>query len=99
MDKSAVPNAGDLMTEETMLRDPQQIEPLAEPLAGAVGIPRRHGLTLMQLTSRTCRWPIPGPAPGTDPKTAGFFFCGAATSVQPYCEVHRAIAYRAPAQR
>jgi GcrA cell cycle regulator len=81
------------MTEETMLRDPQQIEPLAEPLAEAVDIPRRHGLTLMQLTSQTCRWPI------GDLRSANFCFCGATTSVQPYCEVHRAIAYRAPEQR
>jgi hypothetical protein len=110
--------AEDLMTEETMLRDPgpgtcpcpgpQQIEPLAdgvvsvdhveiEPLAEAapvaVDIPRRQGLTLLELTSRSCRWPI------GDSRKAGFYFCGAATSVQPYCGFHLGVAYRATAQR
>jgi GcrA cell cycle regulator len=116
--------ADDLMTEETMLRDPstgsggpgpstplderlgaqdcpcpepQPIEPLAEPPSEAapvaVDIPRRQGLTLLELTSRSCRWPI------GDSRKADFYFCGAATSEQPYCEVHRVIAYRAPAQR
>jgi GcrA cell cycle regulator len=99
--------AEDLMTEETMLRDPgpgtcpcpepQSIEPLAEPPSEAapvaVDIPRRQGLTLLELTSRSCRWPI------GDSRKADFYFCGAATSEQPYCEVHRVIAYRAPAQR
>jgi GcrA cell cycle regulator len=69
--------------------DPVEIEPLAEAAPVAVDIPRRQGLTLLELTSRSCRWPI------GDSRN----FCGAATSEQPYCEVHRAIAYRAPAQR
>jgi hypothetical protein len=101
--------ADDLTTGETMLRDPgpgtcpwpgpQQIEPLAEAAPVAVDIPRRkggfarQGLTLLELTSRSCRWPI------GDSRKADFYFCGAATSEQPYCEVHRVIAYRAPAQR
>jgi hypothetical protein len=56
-------------------------------------IPRRQGLAFMQLTRRTCRWPI------GDPRKEDFCFCGA-TSVRgrPYCELHCGIAY-APAQR
>jgi GcrA cell cycle regulator len=81
-------------TGETMLCDPgpQQIEPLAKAAPVAVDIPRRQGLTLLELTSSSCHWPL------GDPKTADFFFCGATTDVQPYCKVHRVVAYRAPAQ-
>jgi GcrA cell cycle regulator len=95
--------AEDLMTGETMLCDPgpgtcpcpgpQQIEPLAEAAPVAVDIPPRQGLTLLELTSRSCRRPI------GDSRKAGFYFCGAATSVQPYCGFHLGVAYRATAQR
>jgi GcrA cell cycle regulator len=77
------------MTEE-MLRDPgpQRIEPPTETARPSTRC------TLMQLTSRTCRWPI------GDPKRGDFCFCGA-TSVRgrPYCEFHLGVAYHAPAQR
>jgi hypothetical protein len=53
---------------ETMLRDPE-----AAPVAA--DIPRRQGLAFMQLTRRTCRWPI------GDPRKEDFCFRGA-TSVR-----------------
>jgi hypothetical protein len=88
-----------LTTEETMLRDPrlgspQQIEPLADEAPVAAPRPPRRGVTLLQLTSRTCRWPI------GDPKKEDFCFCGATTPVwgRPYCELHLGVAYHAPAQ-
>jgi hypothetical protein len=58
----------EMTLRETMLRDPE-----AAPVAA--DIPRRQGLAFMQLTRRTCRWPI------GDPKTGDFCFCGA-TSVR-----------------
>jgi GcrA cell cycle regulator len=77
------------MTEE-MLRDPgpQQIEPPAEAAWPSTRC------TLMQLTSRTCRWPI------GDPRSADFCFCGA-TSVRgrPYCDFHLGVAYAPPQRR
>jgi GcrA cell cycle regulator len=77
------------MTEE-MLRDPgpQRIEPPAEAARPSTRC------TLMQLTSRTCRWPI------GDPRSADFCFCGA-TSVRgrPYCDFHLGVAYAPPQRR
>jgi hypothetical protein len=82
--------ADDLTTEKTILRDSgrQQIGPLAEAAPGT-------RCTLLELTSRTCRWPI------GDPKKEDFCFCGATTPVRgrPYCEFHIGVAYHAPAQR
>ena len=44
---------------------------------------------LMQLTERSCRWPI------GDPSTPNFWFCGKSTiqAGKPYCEEHSALAY------
>jgi GcrA cell cycle regulator len=46
-------------------------------------------LSLMELTERTCKWPI------GDPATDDFYFCGL-TSVagKPYCEAHVAVAFQ-----
>lgn len=47
--------------------------------------PGRKLLSLLELTSTTCRWPF------GDPKDAGFGFCGCACSEeQPYCDEHTA---------
>ena len=46
-------------------------------------------LTLLELTERTCKWPI------GDPATSDFWFCGhQAESGKPYCETHVAIAFQ-----
>ena len=46
-------------------------------------------LTLMQLTERTCKWPI------GDPATDKFWFCGHPCAPgKPYCEQHVSIAYQ-----
>jgi GcrA cell cycle regulator len=77
------------MTEE-MLRDPgpQRIEPPTEAARPSTRC------TLMQLTSRTCRWPV------GDPRKAGFHFCGAVpVQGKPYCEFHVGIAYAPPQRR
>ena len=46
-------------------------------------------ITLMELTERTCKWPV------GDPATVDFWFCG--LSVQqgkPYCEAHVGVAFQ-----
>ncbi len=50
--------------------------------------PRRKLVSLMKLTSKTCRWPI-----GT-PGSKGFGFCGKRpVDGQPYCDSHCAVAF------
>lgn len=51
-------------------------------------------LSLMELTERTCKWPI------GDPATDKFWFCGhAAEPGKPYCETHIEIAFQPVASR
>lgn len=46
-------------------------------------------LSLMELTERTCKWPI------GDPATDDFWFCGlAAQPGKPYCEAHVGVAFQ-----
>ncbi len=46
-------------------------------------------LTLMELTERTCKWPI------GDPATEDFWFCGlSAQPGKPYCEAHVGVAFQ-----
>ncbi|WP_062762515.1 GcrA family cell cycle regulator [Falsirhodobacter sp. alg1] len=50
---------------------------------------RARKLTLMDLTERTCKWPI------GDPATEEFWFCGLpATPGKPYCEAHVGVAFQ-----
>lgn len=50
---------------------------------------RARKLTLMELTERTCKWPI------GDPATDDFWFCGLpATPGKPYCEAHVGVAFQ-----
>ena len=44
---------------------------------------------LMELTERTCKWPI------GDPATPNFWFCGLAVKPgKPYCEAHVGVAFQ-----
>jgi len=46
-------------------------------------------LTLMELTERTCKWPI------GDPATEDFWFCGLSSLPgKPYCEAHVGVAFQ-----
>ena len=46
-------------------------------------------LTLMELTERTCKWPV------GDPATDDFWFCGLPTQAgKPYCEAHVGVAFQ-----
>jgi GcrA cell cycle regulator len=51
-------------------------------------------LTLMELTERTCKWPI------GDPATNDFWFCGLGTQAgKPYCEAHVGVAFQPMSSR
>ncbi len=46
-------------------------------------------ISLMELTERTCKWPI------GDPATEDFWFCGLASQPgKPYCEAHVGVAFQ-----
>jgi GcrA cell cycle regulator len=46
-------------------------------------------ITLMELTERTCKWPV------GDPATEDFWFCGLPVkSGKPYCEAHVGVAFQ-----
>ncbi|MDF3606887.1 GcrA family cell cycle regulator [Paracoccus sp. DMF-8] len=51
-------------------------------------------LTLMELTERTCKWPI------GDPATEKFWFCGMPSQPgKPYCEAHVSVAFQPMSSR
>ncbi|MGX9355426.1 GcrA family cell cycle regulator [Roseobacteraceae bacterium S113] len=51
-------------------------------------------LTLMQLTERTCKWPV------GDPATDDFWFCGLPVQQgKPYCEAHVGVAFQPMSSR
>ena len=51
-------------------------------------------LTLMELTERTCKWPV------GDPATDDFWFCGLTVQTgKPYCEAHVGVAFQPMAAR
>lgn len=51
-------------------------------------------LTLMELTERTCKWPI------GDPATEDFWFCGLPVQAgKPYCDAHVGVAFQPMSSR
>ena len=51
-------------------------------------------LTLMELTERTCKWPV------GDPATPNFWFCGLPVQPgKPYCEAHVGVAFQPMSSR
>ncbi|HWL55296.1 MAG TPA: GcrA family cell cycle regulator [Paracoccus sp. (in: a-proteobacteria)] len=55
---------------------------------------RARKLTLMELTERTCKWPI------GDPATDKFWFCGLpSVPGKPYCEAHVGVAFQPMSSR
>jgi len=51
-------------------------------------------LSLMDLTERTCKWPV------GDPATEDFWFCGLAVQAgKPYCEAHVGVAFQPMSSR
>jgi len=51
-------------------------------------------ISLMELTERTCKWPV------GDPATDNFWFCGLPVQVgKPYCEAHVGVAFQPMSSR
>ena len=51
-------------------------------------------INLMELTDKTCKWPV------GDPATEDFFFCGLPSEMgKPYCKDHNGVAYQPPNAR
>ncbi|MFN3991750.1 MAG: GcrA family cell cycle regulator [Tabrizicola flagellatus] len=69
---------------------PSQNEISPEALASVREVEKRaRKLTLMELTERTCKWPI------GDPATEDFWFCGLPSLPgKPYCEAHVGVAFQ-----
>lgn len=61
-----------------------------EALASVREIEKKSAkISLMELTERTCKWPI------GDPATDDFWFCGLASQPgKPYCEAHVGVAFQ-----
>ncbi|MEM7438173.1 MAG: GcrA family cell cycle regulator [Pseudomonadota bacterium] len=74
---------------------PSNSEISEEALANVAAVEKKaKKLRLMELTEKTCKWPI------GDPATEDFWFCG--LSVQqgkPYCEAHTAVAFQPMSSR
>jgi hypothetical protein len=65
-------------------------KPYVEHPGDDAHIPIVQRRSLLDLDSRTCRWPV------HDPAAPDFFFCGAQSAFgRPYCATHCARAYRA----
>jgi GcrA cell cycle regulator len=64
-----------------------------EPEPELIEIPLEQRKTLLQLSEKTCRWPV------GDPGSSEFYFCGGDTANEmPYCSYHARVAYQ-PADR
>ena len=51
-------------------------------------------ISLMELTEKTCKWPV------GDPATEDFWFCGLAVKAgKPYCEAHVGVAFQPMSSR
>ncbi len=73
---------------EAVLAPVEEVAPVAEL------VPLSKRTTILNLTERTCKWPI------GDPSTDDFYFCGhPAEAGVPYCPYHCKIAYQPVADR
>ncbi len=74
---------------------PSQSEISEETRANLAALEKKaKKLSLMQLTERTCKWPI------GDPATEDFWFCGHPVQPgKPYCETHVGVAFQPMSSR
>ena len=74
---------------------PSNNEISAEALAKVNAVEKKaKKLSLMELTERTCKWPV------GDPATDDFWFCGLTTQTgKPYCEAHVGVAFQPMSSR
>lgn len=90
MVKDQIPAQRPRVPGQPMPPQPSGSEISAEALANLAEAARKaKRLSLMQLTERTCKWPV------GDPATDDFWFCGLPTVAgKPYCETHVAVAFQ-----
>lgn len=83
--KPAIVPAGQPLPPQPSLNE---ISP--ETLASVREVEKRsRKISLMELTERTCKWPI------GDPATENFYFCGLPSQPgKPYCEAHVSVAFQ-----
>lgn len=68
-------------------------EPIMQPASDVV-VPISRRLSLLQLTERTCKWPL------GDPLSEDFHFCGhESCENSPYCTYHAKLAYQPSSER
>jgi GcrA cell cycle regulator len=95
--QGAVPPAGRLRPQpgQPLPPQPANAEMSAETLANLAEVAKKaKRLGLMQLTERTCKWPV------GDPATDDFWFCGLpATAGKPYCDTHVSVAFQPMSSR
>jgi GcrA cell cycle regulator len=84
-----------LMAGEPLPPQPSANEISAEALAKVNAVEKTaKKISLMELTERTCKWPI------GDPATEKFWFCGLPTQQgKPYCEAHVSVAFQPMSSR
>jgi len=84
-------NALKIEPEEDVLGE---VETVAEPRPSGEVVPISRNLTLVQLSERTCKWPL------GDPLSAEFRFCGNHShDASPYCQYHARIAFQPVSER
>ncbi|MDG2354626.1 MAG: GcrA family cell cycle regulator [Paracoccaceae bacterium] len=86
-------NKNEKISDIQLTKSPEHIETSEldkKALADMIELEKRaKKLNLMELTERTCKWPI------GDPATDKFWFCGhQAENGKPYCSTHVAIAFQ-----
>lgn len=84
----------------TALKIEEEVDLVAEPAVAeqprqsAEIVPISRNLTLIQLSERTCKWPL------GDPLSPDFRFCGNHSGdASPYCQYHARIAFQPVAER
>jgi GcrA cell cycle regulator len=89
----AKPNLVPVSVQPPLVSPASEISP--EALANLAEVERKaRRISLMQLTERTCKWPV------GDPATDDFWFCGLpSVGGKPYCEAHVAVAFQPMSSR
>lgn len=89
-----------VIQSSTMRREPPpptpaMVEDAARTAQALAAIQKKaKKLDLLELTERTCKWPI------GDPATVDFYFCGLGCAPgKPYCEAHVAVAFQPMSSR
>ena len=90
-----MPRTPIMVADQPLPPQPSANEVSPEALASVREVEKKaRRLTLMEITERTCKWPI------GDPATADFWFCGLPVQPgKPYCEAHVAVAFQPMSSR